>query len=90
VNSTIDGAMMIDDISGAYLEKCSLSLSQTETCSIGHEMQLSKEFLRIVRSVQHQGWQFLLSLDESWFYFSPRHAMSGCGKAKRVQKEKST
>jgi hypothetical protein len=30
---------------------------------------LSIEFLRQVRSIEHHSWQFIITLDESWFYF---------------------
>jgi hypothetical protein len=31
---------------------------------------LSIEPLRRLRSIEHHGWQFIITLDESWFYFS--------------------
>jgi hypothetical protein len=31
---------------------------------------LSIEFLRQPRSIEHHGWQFIITLDESWFYLS--------------------
>jgi hypothetical protein len=34
---------------------------------------LSIEFLRQLPSIKHQGWQFIITLDESWFYFSTDH-----------------
>jgi hypothetical protein len=29
-----------------------------------------KTFLGLLGSVQHQGWKYLVTLDEAWFYFS--------------------
>jgi hypothetical protein len=34
---------------------------------------LSIELLRQIRFIQHHGWQFIITLDESWFYFSRDH-----------------
>jgi hypothetical protein len=34
---------------------------------------MSNELLGIVRLAQHQGWEFLLTLDESWFHLSISH-----------------
>jgi hypothetical protein len=31
---------------------------------------LSIKLLRQLRSIEHHGWQFTITLDESWFYFS--------------------
>jgi hypothetical protein len=31
---------------------------------------LSSQLLLEIRSIKHQGWQFIITLDESWFYFS--------------------
>jgi histone-lysine N-methyltransferase SETMAR len=36
---------------------------------------LSKQLLREVQSIQHQGWQFIITLDESWFYFATSHEL---------------
>jgi hypothetical protein len=36
-------------------------------------VQMSNEMLRIVHSAQHQGWEFLLTLDESCFDLSTDH-----------------
>jgi hypothetical protein len=33
----------------------------------------SKRFLDLVGSVQHQGWKYLVILDEAWYYFSNQH-----------------
>jgi hypothetical protein len=33
----------------------------------------SKRLLDTLCSVQHQGWQYLVTLDEAWFYFSNQH-----------------
>jgi transposase len=29
--------------------------------------------LRQLRSIEHHGWQFIITLDQSWFYLSTRH-----------------
>jgi hypothetical protein len=29
--------------------------------------------LDLFSSVQHQGWKYLVTLDEAWFYFSNQH-----------------
>jgi hypothetical protein len=29
--------------------------------------------LDLLGSVQHQGWKYLVTLDEAWFYFSNQH-----------------
>jgi hypothetical protein len=34
---------------------------------------LSNHLLRDLRSINHQGWQFMITLDESWFPFAPDH-----------------
>jgi hypothetical protein len=34
---------------------------------------LSIELLRQLRSIEHHGWQFIITLDESWFYISTDH-----------------
>ena len=34
---------------------------------------LSKQLLRELRSVKHQGSQFIITLDESWFYLATDH-----------------
>jgi hypothetical protein len=34
---------------------------------------LSIEILLQLRSVQHHGWQFIITLDEPWFYLSTYH-----------------
>jgi hypothetical protein len=34
---------------------------------------LSIELLRQLRSMEHHGRQFIVTLDESWFYLSPDH-----------------
>jgi histone-lysine N-methyltransferase SETMAR len=34
---------------------------------------LSIESLRQLRSIEHHGWQFIITLDESWFYLSTDH-----------------
>jgi hypothetical protein len=31
---------------------------------------LSIELLRQLRSIEHHGWQFIITIDESWFYLS--------------------
>jgi hypothetical protein len=31
------------------------------------------ELLRQLRSIEHHGWQFIITLDESWFYLSTDH-----------------
>jgi deoxycytidine triphosphate deaminase len=33
----------------------------------------SRRFLDLLGSVQHQGWKYLVTLDEAWFYFSNQH-----------------
>jgi hypothetical protein len=33
----------------------------------------SIELLRQLPSIKHHGWQFIISLDESWFYLSTDH-----------------
>jgi hypothetical protein len=33
----------------------------------------SKRLLDLLRSVHHQGWKYLVILDEAWFYFSNQH-----------------
>jgi hypothetical protein len=33
----------------------------------------SKRLLDLLGSVQHQGWKYLVTLDEAWFYFSNQH-----------------
>jgi hypothetical protein len=33
----------------------------------------SKRLLDLLGSVQHQGWKYLVTLDESWFYFSNQY-----------------
>jgi hypothetical protein len=33
----------------------------------------SKRLLDRLGSVQHQGWQYIVTLDEAWFYFSNQH-----------------
>jgi hypothetical protein len=32
--------------------------------------QRAQEFLAVLQSVQHQGWQYIVTLDESWFYWN--------------------
>jgi hypothetical protein len=34
---------------------------------------MSKRFLDPLDSVQHQGWKYLVTLDEAWFYFLNQH-----------------
>jgi hypothetical protein len=34
----------------------------------------SKELLHQLLLIKHHGWQFILTLDESWFYFALEHA----------------
>jgi hypothetical protein len=34
---------------------------------------LSIELLRQLQSVEHEGWQFTITLGESWFYLSTEH-----------------
>jgi hypothetical protein len=34
---------------------------------------LSNESLGQFRPVEYHAWQFIITLDESWFYFSPFH-----------------
>jgi hypothetical protein len=34
---------------------------------------LSIEFLRQLWSIEHHGWQFIITLDESWFYLFTNH-----------------
>jgi hypothetical protein len=36
-------------------------------------VELSKELLCQLRSMQHQGWQFIITFDESWFYLATDH-----------------
>jgi hypothetical protein len=36
-------------------------------------VQISSELLRIIRSVEYYGWQYLLTFDESWFYLSTNY-----------------
>jgi hypothetical protein len=38
---------------------------------------LSIELLRQLRSIEHHGWQFIISLNESWFYLSTDHEQIG-------------
>jgi hypothetical protein len=52
--------------------------------------QLSNEMLSIFGSVQHQGWPFLLTLGESWFFSSTDYEIIWRGKAKHLQKRKTT
>jgi hypothetical protein len=34
---------------------------------------LSNRLLCQLRSIEHHGWQFIITFDELWFYFSPDH-----------------
>jgi hypothetical protein len=34
---------------------------------------LSIELLRELRSIEHHGWQFIITFDKSWFYLSAEH-----------------
>jgi hypothetical protein len=34
---------------------------------------LSNQLLLEIRSIKHQGWHFMITIDESWFYFSTDH-----------------
>jgi hypothetical protein len=36
-------------------------------------VSLSKKLLRELRSIKHHGWQFIITLDESWFYRATDH-----------------
>jgi hypothetical protein len=38
---------------------------------------LSTEILRHLRSIEHDGWQFTTTLDDSWFYLSIGHEQIG-------------
>jgi hypothetical protein len=38
---------------------------------------LSIELLRQLRSIEHHGWKFILTLDELWLYLSPGMSKSG-------------
>jgi hypothetical protein len=29
--------------------------------------------LNLLKSIHHQGWQYIVTLDEAWFYFSNHH-----------------
>jgi hypothetical protein len=37
----------------------------------------SKELLHQHLPIKHHGWQFILTLDESWFYSAPDHEQTG-------------
>jgi hypothetical protein len=39
----------------------------------GQRVGLSNQLLREFRSIKHQDWQFILTLDESWFSFATDH-----------------
>jgi hypothetical protein len=34
---------------------------------------LPVELLHQLRSIEHHDWQFIITIDESWFYFSTDH-----------------
>jgi hypothetical protein len=34
---------------------------------------MSNQLLRQLRSIEHHGWQLIITLDQSWFYFSTDH-----------------
>jgi histone-lysine N-methyltransferase SETMAR len=34
---------------------------------------MAKHLLYMLRSIKHQGWKFIVSIDESWFYLSTDH-----------------
>jgi hypothetical protein len=38
---------------------------------------LSIELLRQLRSIEHHGWQFIITLDELWFYLFTDHEQIG-------------
>jgi hypothetical protein len=38
---------------------------------------LSVELLPQLRSIEHHGWQFVITLDELWFYLSTEHEQIG-------------
>jgi hypothetical protein len=38
-----------------------------------HRITLSNQRLLEIRLIKHQGWHFILNLDESWFYLSTDH-----------------
>jgi hypothetical protein len=42
----------------------------TEAQKVQH-VTLSNQLLRQPRSLRHQSWSYILTLDESWFYFAP-------------------
>jgi hypothetical protein len=47
-----------------------LVLYKMNNIQLPTKAQMSNELLRIVRSIEYQGWQYFITLDELWFYLS--------------------
>jgi hypothetical protein len=45
-----------------------LSAAQKQT-----RVTISRSLLDLLHSLQHQGWKYVVTLDESWLYFSNHH-----------------
>jgi hypothetical protein len=37
----------------------------------------SRSLLALLQSIRHKGWQYIVTLDEVWFYFSNQHDRYG-------------
>jgi hypothetical protein len=47
--------------------------SQPNSGSKAERVTLSNELLREFRLINHHGWQFIITLDEPWFYLATDH-----------------
>jgi hypothetical protein len=54
-------------------EASSLVLHKLNDAKLAARVQMSNEFLIILRSVEHQDWQYFVTFDESYFYLSSDH-----------------
>jgi hypothetical protein len=61
---------MIDELYWLYREASSLVPYKLNDAKLAARGQMSNELLTILRSAEHQAWQYFVILDESWFYLS--------------------
>jgi hypothetical protein len=62
--------MAIDEFYWLCREAFSLVSHKLNDAKLAARVQMSNEFLTIIYSAQHQGWQYFIALDESWFFIN--------------------
>jgi hypothetical protein len=60
----------IDELYWLCCEASSLVPHKLNEAKLAARVQVLNKLLTILRLAEHQGWQYFVTLDESWFYLS--------------------